>query len=185
METGVLVRNTMPTSGGSAKNPLMGNFRTSDNGWINLCMPSPTGLIADAFEHFGLPEAAKDPRFETVHKLIENSQAASDLIAEAIGKKPFAYWRQHLKTLKGQWAPIQSLLDLTTDDQALANDMIVEVEGGDGRPFKVVRGPVQFNHAPTATTRAPQASEHTETFLMELGLEWEKIESLKAAGAIA
>ena len=55
----------------------------------------------------------------------------------------------------------------------------------DGRPFKVVRGPVQFNHAPVQTTRAPQASEHTETFLMELGLEWDDIESLKAAGAIA
>jgi len=186
METGVLVRNTMPTSGGSAKNPLMGNFRTSDNGWINLCMPSPTGLIADTFEHLGLPEAASDPRFADVYKLIENAAAASELMAEAFSKKPFAYWRQHLKTLKGQWAPIQSLLDLTTDEQALANDMIVEVEGSDGRPFKVVRGPVQFNHAPVKTTRAPQASEHTETFLLEdMGIEWEQIESLKAAGAIA
>jgi crotonobetainyl-CoA:carnitine CoA-transferase CaiB-like acyl-CoA transferase len=88
--------------------------------------------------------------------------------------------------MKGQWAPIQSLIDLGTDEQALANDMIVEVEASDGgRPIKLVRGPVQFNHEPLQTTRAPQASEHTETFLMELGLEWERIEQLKAAGAIA
>jgi crotonobetainyl-CoA:carnitine CoA-transferase CaiB-like acyl-CoA transferase len=148
-------------------------------------MVSPTGLIRDSFQHLGIPEAADDPRFVDVKSLFENAGAANDLIVKAIGSKPFAYWRQHLKTLKGQWAPIQSLMDLTSDDQALANDMLVELEGDDGKPFKVVRGPVQFNGEPLKTSRAPQASEHTETFLMELGLEWDRIESLKAKGAIA
>lgn len=185
LETGKTSRNSMPTSGGSLRNPFMGNFRTSDGGTINLCMVSPSGLIRDTFEHFGVPEAADDPRFADAKSLIENAGAASDILVKAIGAKPFAYWREHLKTMKGQWAPIQSLGDLTTDEQALANDMLVELEGDDGKPFKVVRGPVQFNHEPVKTTRAPQASEHTETFLMELGIEWDRIESLKAAGAIA
>ena len=88
--------------------------------------------------------------------------------------------------MKGQWAPFQSLVDLGTDEQAIANDMIVEVEAGDGgAPFKVVRGPVQFNHEPLETTRAPQASEHTEIVLMELGVDWDRIEALKDSGAIA
>ena len=73
-----------------------------------------------------------------------------------------------------------------SDEQALANDMVFEVEAADGgAPIRLVRGPVQFNHAPVQTTRAPQASEHTEIVLMELGMEWDRIEQLKAAGAIA
>ena len=64
--------------------------------------------------------------------------------------------------------------------------MIIEVEGADGgKPLRLVRGPVQWNGEPLETTRAPQASEHTEIVLMEMGLDWDRIEELKAQGAIA
>lgn len=186
MDTGEAMRATMPESGGSQGNPFLGNYTTSDGGTINLCIVSPTGYIRDTFEHLGIPEAADDPRFAEVLPLLENAEAASELMVAAIAGKPFEYWREHLKTMKGQWAPFQSLIDLGADEQAIANDMIVEVEPGDGGPaFKVVRGPVQFNHEPLETTRAPQASEHTETVLMELGIDWDRIEKLKASGAIA
>jgi crotonobetainyl-CoA:carnitine CoA-transferase CaiB-like acyl-CoA transferase len=184
METGVVSRNSMPGTG-SKVNPLSGNYLTSDGGTINLCMPSPTGYIRDTFEHLGLGELASDPRFAEPKDLIANAAEGSKLFAEAFARQTFAYWKQHLKTMKGQWAPFQSLLELTSDEQALANDMIVEYEGADGKPYKVVRGPIQFNGEPTVASRAPQASEHTELVLMELGLEWERIEALKAAGAIA
>jgi crotonobetainyl-CoA:carnitine CoA-transferase CaiB-like acyl-CoA transferase len=186
METGETMRSEMPNSGGSPVNPFMGNYVTSDGGTINLCIVSPTGYIRDTFNHLGLPQAADDPRFADVLPLMENAEVASELIVKAIGGKPFEYWRQHLKTMKGQWAPFQSFIDLANDQQAIVNDMIVEVESADGGPpFKVVRGPVQFNHEPLTTTRAPQASEHTELVLMEIGMDWDRISELKETGAIA
>lgn len=185
-DTGLVMRAQMPRSGGMPVNPFLGNYLTSDGGTINLCILTPGPVIRDTFSHLGIPEAADDPRFATVEALIANAAAASERIATAFAAQPFEYWRQHLKTMKGQWAPFQSFADLSNDEQALANDMFFEVEAVDGgRPLRLVRGPVQFNHEPVRSTRAPQASEHTETFLMEMGVEWERIEQLKACGAIA
>lgn len=186
IEAGQVMANRMPQSGANPGNPLMGNYYTAGGGVINMCTLTPGPHIKNFFEHIGHPECAEDERFATVEALMKNWEAASEIIVAAFAKQDLKYWRDHLRTYSGQWAPVQSLLDIASDEQALANDMLFEVESADGgEPIKLVRGPVQFNHEPVQTTRAPLASEHTELVLMEIGLEWDKIEELKSKGAIA
>ncbi len=51
--------------------------------------------------------------------------------------------------MEEQWAPCQSLKNLAEDEQALANDMVFEVESTDGgMPIKLAKEPVQFDRAP-------------------------------------
>jgi crotonobetainyl-CoA:carnitine CoA-transferase CaiB-like acyl-CoA transferase len=175
----------LPKSGRTSSNPFIGHFKTADGGVISLYILQPGPHIRDTFEHLGLGELADDLRFSTATALLAHADEASDLLVAAFAARPLAEWRARLQTMTGSWAIPRTLLDVAADPQAIANDMLVEVESGRGDPLRLVRGPVQFDRAPVTTKRAPNAWEHTEEVLLELGFDWNRIEGLKSAGAVA
>ena len=165
-------------------NPTLGTFRTSDGRWINFTMLQPGRYFADVCRHLGLEHLIEDERFDTAEKLMANAREAGRYVAEAIAARPFSYWVQHLKTMEGQWAPVQSPLEIIADAQMEANGYILPVTDLEGNERRLVASPVQFDEQPPTLTRAPQFAEHTDDILRALGRSEDEIIQLKIDGAV-
>jgi crotonobetainyl-CoA:carnitine CoA-transferase CaiB-like acyl-CoA transferase len=165
-------------------NPLVGVFRTSDDRWLNLTMLQAAKYWADFCEHIGRPELATDPRFDSHETLSANAAEATEIIRETIATRTLAQWREAFATLKGQWAPLQNVLELAQDPQVRANGYIVEGKTSEGTPFELASSPVQFDEKPTETRRGPDFNEHGDEILQELGMDWDRIIELKTRNAV-
>jgi crotonobetainyl-CoA:carnitine CoA-transferase CaiB-like acyl-CoA transferase len=165
-------------------NPTMGTFRTSDGRWINFTMLQPGRYFADVCRHLDLEHLIDDDRFNTAEKLMANALEAGRYVADTIASKPFSYWIEHLKTMEGQWAPVQSPLEIAADPQMEANGYILPVTDLEGNERRLVASPVQFDERPPVLTRAPQFAEHTDDLLRELGKSQDEIIQLKIDGAV-
>ena len=115
-----------------AVNPTIGTFRTSDGRWINFTMLQPGRYFADVCRHLGLEHLIDDERFNAEEKLMANALEAGAYVTEVIASKPYSYWIEHLKTMEGQWAPIQSPLEIVADPQMDANGYLLPVTDQEG-----------------------------------------------------
>ncbi len=176
----------MPKSGSAQGNPFVGVFQTADGSFLNLTILTPGAYLEDTWTHLGRADLLQDERFNTVDALMANWADAAVEVVKAIASQPLSHWTERFATLRGQWAPYQDVLSVARDPQVIANDCLFEVESANGGPpMTLVSAPVQFNREPAHPTRAPEASEHTELVLMEMGIEWDRIEHLKSIGAVA
>lgn len=168
-----------PGAHGALTNPLSGQYRTSDGCYLTLTMLQPARFWADVCRHIDLPELADDPRFAGAEQIAANTDVAVKLLREAIGARTLADWTERFATLSGPWAPVQNTLQVGDDAQVRANGYLVRAG-----EIELVAGPVQFDVTSAETGPAPQFAAQTDEVLAELGLDWDRILALKAAGAV-
>jgi crotonobetainyl-CoA:carnitine CoA-transferase CaiB-like acyl-CoA transferase len=142
-------------------------------------MLQPGRYFADVCKHLALEHLLEDDRFTTAEGLMANAAEAGRAVAEAIAKKPYAYWLEHLQTMEGQWAPLQNLAELVEDPQVKANGYVVPITDAEGNDRRLVANPVQFDGVSPAITSAPEMGQHTEDVLLSIGLTWDDLAALK------
>jgi crotonobetainyl-CoA:carnitine CoA-transferase CaiB-like acyl-CoA transferase len=168
---------------GSATNPLVGSYRTADGRWLEFAMLQPGRYWPEFCRLVGREDLATDDRFADTEKIMANAAAGAEIVADIIGKRPFADWVEILSQGEGQWAAVQNAWEVGQDPSLRANGLIARIVDADGQERELVTNPVQFEETPATLTRAPQFAEHTDEVLRELGLSEEELLQLKIDGA--
>jgi crotonobetainyl-CoA:carnitine CoA-transferase CaiB-like acyl-CoA transferase len=170
---------------GTPTNPLIGMYRTADGRFLALSMLQGFHYWPEFCERIGRQDLVTDERFATVESLMANAPEACRIVADELGSRKLAEWRQRFEGMKGQWAVAQNTLDVADDPQVIANGYLQELETADGVPFTLVAAPVQFDDEPAMPRRAPTFNEHGDELLAEhLGIDWDTIIELKTKGIV-
>ena len=73
-----------------------------------------------------------DPRFDSVEKLMENTAVAAEIVAAELSAHTLAEWRERFDGMKGQWAAVQTTVELHDDPQVQANGYLQDAETSEG-----------------------------------------------------
>jgi crotonobetainyl-CoA:carnitine CoA-transferase CaiB-like acyl-CoA transferase len=176
----------MPADSPPPPNPIIGNFLTSDDRFISLCMLQGFHYWPEVARVLGHPEWIGDERFDSHEHLQANAGEARALVAAEFRTDTFDSWKLRLRDLKGQWSPVQDTVNIADDPMVQENGYLLETRTQEGVPFKLVTTPVQFDQEQRTPGRSPGFNEHGDEILAkELGLDEEQIIELKIAGVVA
>ena len=175
-----------PPNRSMLRNPLVSGYKTKDDRFIFLSCLQGFQYWPDMCRVIGRPELVEDERFNSHPNLTANAVAAADILDEVFASKTFEEWKALLSDFKGQWAPVQDSMEVAEDPQTIANGYIVGAENSQGKPYKLVATPVQFDGKPSQPRRAPDFNEHGDEILADLlGMDWDTIVDLKVKGVVA
>ena len=160
----------------------MGLFETSD-GVINLAV---TGQ--EMFERFcrtiGAPELIDDPRFDRRGR-IRNRATLSDEISEITRQRPVAYWIEVLNTAGVPCGPVNTMDEVFADPQVQHLNIVRTVSHPSLGELKLVGQPMEISGVDGGPqTAAPDAGQHSQAVLEELGYGQPQIEALRRKGVI-
>ena len=133
------------------------------------------------------PDLSQDSRFEGAVKRAEQRNVLIPMLEERFAAKPVAYWVERFDANTVACSPLQTVDQVMTHPQVLANDMRVHAANADGTmqdlvgtPFKLAEG------GGTAAAAAPVLGAETEIILAEtLGMSAAEIGALRDSGAFA
>ncbi len=166
----------------AAPSPLWNHYKCGDDKWICLAMPQQDRYWSDFCKVLGIEHVLDDPRFATMGDRADNAKDLIPMLDTAFASRPRDAWMKALKE-GGDfiYTVVNTIADLPTDEQMLANEYIVDYEHPSIGKTQLVGVPVRLSKTPgDPKGAAPEFGEHTERILTELlDYSWEDVAKLR------
>jgi crotonobetainyl-CoA:carnitine CoA-transferase CaiB-like acyl-CoA transferase len=170
---------------GAGGNPLTATYRTKDGRFVSLTCLQPGKYWPELCALVGRPELITDERFVDAAAVVANAVEGRAILTEVFTERTADEWRDLLQSFTGQWAMVQSTLEIADDPQAIANGYVQQYETAEGLGYRLAAPPVRFDDQPPTPLRAPDFNEHGDEILTGIGLDWDRIIGLKVRGVVA
>lgn len=159
------------------------SFQTSD-GWINVGAANQSNWLR-FLEVIEAPELNDDPRFSSNHERMKHLPELVEILNGYMNTDTTDNWLDRMERANLPAGPVNDILQMHADPQALARDMIVEVEHETAGPVKTIGHPVKFSRTPARVAHAaPRLGQHSREVLAEIGYDSGQIEALIASEAV-
>jgi len=150
--------------------PLRNNFLCKDEKWI-IGTHHPVKQYWPKFcELTGQELLIDDPRFVDDDQRFENGEELTAIFDNVFRQKTQAEWIEIFTEAGLMFSPVQQVTDVFQDQQAIANDYIVDFDHPDYGSLKVPGYPIEFSSFSAGIrSAAPKMGEHTSQVLKEVG----------------
>jgi crotonobetainyl-CoA:carnitine CoA-transferase CaiB-like acyl-CoA transferase len=171
-----------------AENPLVNWYKCQDGKWLALGSFQADKFWSDHCKVLGIEELEKDPRFENINVRAKNCEELIAILDKVFATKPREEWLRLLRQAPSGivCTPVNTVPDLASDPQVLANEFITTLEHSILGTIKVPGIPVQFSRTPGAVrSQAPEFGQHTEEVLLDIcGYTWDEIQAMREQAVI-
>jgi crotonobetainyl-CoA:carnitine CoA-transferase CaiB-like acyl-CoA transferase len=132
------------------------------------------------------PELARDPRFDTEAKRVQNREALIPLLNEILGMRGAAEWMKRFEAAGIPAGRIKTVAEVCESEHLRARGMVVALPHPTAKRVTVMGVPIRLHATPgRAATAPPLLGQHTEQVLRSLlGRTRKEVAGLRQRGVI-